>query len=127
MEIHIGQEIHKVYKQKRFGHSELAAILSTSRQNLTALFKRESIDTKQLLVISKALDFDFFKLYTERMAFETGLASAMSTIDPLVECQKERDTLSEKYKLQTENASNQQKYIKMLEEKLSFVEKARQA
>jgi DNA-binding Xre family transcriptional regulator len=116
VDIHIGKEIHKIYKQRRFGQAELAQLINTSPQNVHALFKRKSIDTSQLLIISKALNFDFFSLYSKELTLEKINSAQGSLLD---ECKKEKQILEDKFKLQTENATNQRKYIEMLEDKFN--------
>jgi len=63
MRIHIGEKIKQRAKELRIGPTELARKISTSKQNIYGIFKRESIDTGLLDKLSKALNFDFFALY----------------------------------------------------------------
>lgn len=44
--------------------TELARRINTSNANMHHIFNRESIDTDLLHQIGAALDYDFFKLYT---------------------------------------------------------------
>lgn len=46
----------------------MAQQLSCSRTNLYKIFKKQSIDTSELLRISRILDYDFFKLYSEEFS-----------------------------------------------------------
>lgn len=64
MNIHIGEKIKQRAKELRIGPTELAEKISTSKQNIYGIFKRESIDTGLLYQISRALNYDFFALYT---------------------------------------------------------------
>lgn len=61
--VHIGKEILNRAKEKRIGPSELARRINKSRQNVNHIFHRKSLDTDLLQIISKALEFDFFRLY----------------------------------------------------------------
>jgi transcriptional regulator with XRE-family HTH domain len=63
MRIHIGEKIKQRSKELRIGPTELARHISTSKQNVYGIFKRESIDTELLQKISKALNLDFFCYY----------------------------------------------------------------
>jgi hypothetical protein len=127
MSIHIGKEIEKVLNEKRFKQLDLAQAINTVPSNVKRLLSRESIDTNQLLLISKALDHNFFELYTSNFAFSKGLeyAAFNRPIDDaeLKKCQEEKKILEEKYHLQTENAVTLQKYIKLLEEKHGVVKR----
>jgi hypothetical protein len=127
MSIHIGKEIEKVLNVKRFKQLDLAQAINTVPSNVKRLLSRESIDTNQLLLISKALDHNFFELYTSNFTFSKGLEHAAFNrpIDDaeLKKCQEEKKILEEKYQLQTENAVTLQKYIKLLEEKHGVVKR----
>ena len=61
--LHIGQEIQRKAKEIKVSAAELAEKINTTKQNVYLLFKRKSIDTDQLEMISKALGYDFFDLY----------------------------------------------------------------
>lgn len=61
--VHIGKEIKKKAKELRIGATELGERINVSKQNVYHIFERKSIDTEQLVVISKALNFDFFQLF----------------------------------------------------------------
>lgn len=65
MEIHIGSMIRQRAKELRIGPTELGSKINTSKQNVYGIYKRRSIDTRLLMKISSALDFDFFKQYTK--------------------------------------------------------------
>ena len=67
MELHIGNLIQKKLVELRIGPTEFARMINTSKQNVYAIFKRKSIDTDQLLLISKVLRFNFFRYYSEHM------------------------------------------------------------
>lgn len=47
--------------------SHLARTLSCERSNLYRIFEKDSIDTRLLLNISRALDYDFFQLYSNEL------------------------------------------------------------
>lgn len=63
MKIHIGEKIKERAKELRIGPTELAKIVSTSKQNIYGIFKRESIDSSLLQKFCKALNYDFFSFY----------------------------------------------------------------
>lgn len=63
-EIHIGEEIKKVFGERGFSVSEFARRIDKSRENVYDIFTRKTIDTGLLLTISKILDYDFFTFYT---------------------------------------------------------------
>lgn len=61
--IHIGTLIKRELKKSGMSKSEFARQLETTPQNIYGIFKRDTIDTGTLLLISKILRFDFFMVY----------------------------------------------------------------
>lgn len=160
MDLHIGSEIKKVAKIRRVGPVELSQLIPMTRQNVDKIYRKQSIDSELLYLISKALDFNFFQLYTNRIEgktpkmlankLEKHLVYAMlgqptvvedkpeidySKLDEvelieqqpdleelLTDCERDRQTLADKFKIMSENATNQSKYIALLEEKLARLE-----
>lgn len=67
----IGQLIKARLMERGMTVSHLARLLSCERSNLYRLFEKDSIDTRLLLRISRALDYDFFQLYSNELRKET--------------------------------------------------------
>ncbi len=65
--IHIGLEIQKKIKEKQRTVSWLARELSCSRTNVYKILQRPYIDTVTLMHISKALEYDFFAIYSKEL------------------------------------------------------------
>ncbi|RGN47614.1 MULTISPECIES: helix-turn-helix domain-containing protein [unclassified Bacteroides] len=63
----IGQLIKARLMERGMTVSHLARLLSCERANLYRLFEKDSIDTRLLLRISRALDYDFFQLYSNEL------------------------------------------------------------
>lgn len=61
--VHIGSVIQKRTEELGLGPTELGRRISKTKSNVRDIFLRKSIDTDLLLIISKALDYDFFSLY----------------------------------------------------------------
>lgn len=61
--IQIGKEIQNQVHLKRMQVTKLARILNTNRNNIYDIYERESIDTRLLCKLCKALDHNFFYLY----------------------------------------------------------------
>lgn len=65
--MHIGQKIkEELYKQERTP-AWLARKINCERTNIYYIFSQSSINTGLLLSISKALDYDFFALYSNEI------------------------------------------------------------
>jgi hypothetical protein len=105
MAIHIGEKIRQRAKELRIGPTELGKKIHTSKQNITGIFKRKSIDAELLSKFSKALQYDFFQYYQPDSALfaEEGAGSyGKKTRPPGDEVQKlkkEVSELREKYNL----------------------------
>lgn len=59
MAYNYGLEIKKVLKEKGMSVSEFARRINKSRENAYDIFRRKSLDTDLLSVISQVLDYDF--------------------------------------------------------------------
>ena len=64
-EIHIGELIKSIVREKNIRDVDFAEKLGQSRQNVYDLYKRTDIGVKQLLTIGKTLDYDFFRHFTQ--------------------------------------------------------------
>jgi len=62
---HIGEAIRAELKRQGRSNVWLAQQLSCNPRTISKIFHKHYIDTYQLWQISKALDYDFFKLYSE--------------------------------------------------------------
>lgn len=67
VKIHIGKKIKSVQSKSKLTVNELAKAINRSRNVAYNVFTRESIDTGLLLHISKALNHDFFKYYSDQV------------------------------------------------------------
>ena len=63
-DIHIGDEIKKRFDKSGLTQKEFGSRIGMPQQNVCRVFKNESIDTKRLVAVCKALQFNFFTLYT---------------------------------------------------------------
>ncbi len=100
MKIHIGEKIKERSKELRIGPTELAKIVSTSKQNIYGIFKRESIDTSLLQKFCKALNYDFFTFYINpKLSPTTDVISKKSKQYSIPETDNQLMDLKEKYEL----------------------------
>ncbi len=65
--IHIGNLIDEKIKERGITKAEFGRRICTSRQNISTLLKKESLDASLLYKISIILDFNFFSCYTEKL------------------------------------------------------------
>lgn len=101
MEIHIGKRIEKRAKELKIGTTELGKLINTSKQNVYGLFKRSSIDAKQLYELSKALKYNFFLLYdlSELEADNTIIKELEALRSENKNLKSEINSINEKYDL----------------------------
>lgn len=66
MAYNFGSEIRKVLKEKGMTVSEFARRINKSRENAYDIFRRKSLDTDLLSIISQTLDYDFLAKSRER-------------------------------------------------------------
>lgn len=69
--MNIGEKIKKELKAEHISVVDFAKELCCSRTNVYKLFSKDSIDSGQLLRISRILHHDFFKDYSEMLSSET--------------------------------------------------------
>ncbi len=65
--MHIGNRIKEVMKERKMSVVAFSRQLGCSRTNIYKLFEHYSIDTMQLLHISRILDHDFFEEYRQEL------------------------------------------------------------
>jgi transcriptional regulator with XRE-family HTH domain len=63
---HIGSLIKQKVRERGLSNTEFAKAIHCSRTNVISIFKRESINVKQLKLISDVLGYDFFEIYSEK-------------------------------------------------------------
>ena len=68
--MHIGKLIREQVEKQDKTVVWLAEQLACSRTNIYKIYERSSIDTGLLLRISLILNYDFFRLFTEKMEEE---------------------------------------------------------
>lgn len=83
MEINIGKLIEEEMKRQGVKAPKLANPIFTTRTNVYNIIKRDSIDTKLLMLISRALKTNFFALYAKEMEKEGCHEPAEPTTDML--------------------------------------------
>ncbi len=66
-QVMIGPMVKNKLKERRHTVVWFAAQLGCSRTNVYKIFAKPSIDAEELFKISKILDFDFFKVYSDRL------------------------------------------------------------
>ena len=63
--IHIGKLIEMTMKEQGRANKWLAECICVCPPAITKLYKKKSIDTDRLMLISQALNVDFFQYYSD--------------------------------------------------------------
>ncbi|MDE5704933.1 transcriptional regulator [Muribaculum sp.] len=63
--IHIGHEIESRINDLNISKSEFARRIGTSKQNVTRILEKKSIDTAVLIRDGEVIDYNFFNLYAD--------------------------------------------------------------
>ena len=67
MQIHIRQHIREELRQQGHTNEWLAERINVHPRTVQKIFLKPTIDTQQLLAISRAMEVDFFLLYSEQV------------------------------------------------------------
>lgn len=101
--IHLGEVIKKILKDRGITYASVARAMNTSRQNFQQILKKPDLDTRHMKKLSEILDFNLFTLFVREDDLEYvneespvyGLAMAREKLE---ECRKEVKRLKEKNK-----------------------------
>jgi transcriptional regulator with XRE-family HTH domain len=69
--IHIGELIKQKFEESKLTITEFAKAIQSCRTNVYNIFNLKSIDTDKLILISEALDYNFFEEYIVKDSFTT--------------------------------------------------------
>lgn len=64
-DINLGQEIKAVFDKLGLTKTELARRMGIPQQHVNRIFERDTMETKRLIKVSRALDYNFFALFCE--------------------------------------------------------------
>lgn len=67
MQVPIGQLIRDELRRQGKTNQWLASQIHVNPRTINKIFQKEVIDTNQLFLISKVLNVDFFKAYSEEL------------------------------------------------------------
>jgi len=84
----IGKLIKEQFLQSKISIEEFAGLIGCNKDNAYDIFRREHINTDQLLKISKILNFDFFKIYSELINNEMTMQVHITVNIPKKEMEK---------------------------------------
>ena len=74
-EVHIGKAIKERLEELKMTKTEFGRLIGVPQQHVNRIFERETIETKKLIKICRALDFNFFALFCK---FPTNISAYLS-------------------------------------------------
>lgn len=76
-EVHLGQEIKKRLEALKMTKTEFGRLIGVPQQHVNRIFERDTMETKKLVRVCRALDFNFFALYCE---FPTQVSAYLAAV-----------------------------------------------
>lgn len=78
-EIHIGSLLQKVSEEREISIARICRYMNLTEEEVYELFESKSLDSEKLLMFSKLLEYDFFRLYTQHLILYAPLRVSTST------------------------------------------------
>ena len=76
-EVHIGKAIKERLEELKMTKTEFGRLIGVPQQHVNRIFERETIETKKLIKICRALDLNFFALFCK---FPTNISAYLSAV-----------------------------------------------
>lgn len=76
-EVHIGKAIKERLEEIKMTKTEFGRLIGVPQQHVNRIFERDTIETKKLMRICRALDFNFFALFCQ---FPTNISAYLSAV-----------------------------------------------
>lgn len=77
MEVHIGQAIKKRLDELSMTKSEFGRLIGVPQQHINRILERDTMETKKLIKVCQALEFNFFALFCE---FPTSINAYLAAV-----------------------------------------------
>ena len=74
--IHIGELIANLVEDRQIDVERITKFMKISVENIQEVYMQKSIDTEQLLLWSKLLEYDFFRIYSQHLLMYAPSASS---------------------------------------------------
>lgn len=76
-EVHIGKAIKERLDSLKMTKTEFGRLIGVPQQHVNRIFERETIETKKLVKICRALEFNFFSLFCQ---YPTSISAYLSAV-----------------------------------------------
>ncbi|SDP10064.1 hypothetical protein SAMN05428975_0306 [Mucilaginibacter sp. OK268] len=113
----VGEFVKEIAESQNLKPSDLGARINTSKQNISDIYKRNTIDSELLLTLSKALNYNLFSYYDDKEPI-VGFRNAETH-----EWQVKIDNLTYALSLKKDLLNEKEKLIKAQEKLITELEK----
>jgi hypothetical protein len=113
----VGGFVKEIAESQNLKPSDLGAKINTSKQNISDIYKRTTIDSELLLTLSKALNYNLFSYYDDKEPI-VGFRNAETH-----EWQDKIDNLTYALSLKEDLLNEKEKLIKAQEKLIAELEK----
>jgi DUF438 domain-containing protein len=113
----VGEFVKEIAESQNLKPSDLGARINTSKQNISDIYKRNTIDSELLLTLSKALNYNLFSYYDDKEPI-IGFRNAETH-----EWQVKMDNLTYSLSLKNDLLNEKEKLIKAQEKLITELEK----
>ncbi len=79
--IHIGKYIKELVKEKGIHSNRICKFLDCNKSDILAVYNSKSLDAEILLKLSKLLEYDFFRIYSQHLILYAPPSSGKPTIN----------------------------------------------
>lgn len=112
-----GEFVKEIAESKRLTPSGLGRLINYTKQNISDIYRRKTVDSELMLTLSRALEYNLFSYYDEKEPI-AGFRRA-----EVMEWQAKIDKLTIELKHSTELLKQQEEIIRLLKEKEEFLKK----
>lgn len=113
----IGEFVRRIAESRNIKPSALGKLINYTKQNVSDIYKRKTIDSELILTLSKVLDYNLFSYYEDKEPI-AGFRQAET-----LEWQTKLDKLAVDLKQAHELLKQQEDIIRLLKEKEEFFKK----
>ncbi|WEK20851.1 MAG: hypothetical protein P0Y49_06840 [Candidatus Pedobacter colombiensis] len=113
----IGEFVKEIAESKNLKPSGIGKMINSTKQNVSDIYKRSTIDSELLLTLSRELKYNLFSYYDDKEPI------AGFRMEETKEWQSKIDNLTVELKFTKELLQQQQEIIRLLKEKEAYLNK----
>lgn len=113
----IGEFVKEIAESRNLKPSGLGRLINYTKQNVSDIYKRKTIDSELILILSKVLDYNLISFYDDKEPIVSFRKAEV------LEWQSKLDKLTLELKHATELLKEKEEIIGLLREKEEFLKK----